>query len=111
MPTVLSAKQKYFFLANPHTGSTAIGRELCEDYDAKPILNTHATYFEFKKIASEKKKQYFIFSGVRNPLDEAFSIYSIYLENHGSRFTDKNIVLKYGGYIPKRSIMISDFLQ
>jgi hypothetical protein len=42
---------------------------LCELYDGEKILSKHSRYHEFLKIASEEEKKYFVFSGIRNPMD------------------------------------------
>ena len=70
---VLSDKHKYVFIELPFTASTAISRELRECYDGRKILVKHANYTQFLMGANQEQKQYFSFSGVRNPLDEAVS--------------------------------------
>jgi hypothetical protein len=44
-------------------------------YGGEPILTKHATYEDFLKIATEEQTGYFVFSSVRNPLDDAVSKY------------------------------------
>lgn len=74
---IVSDKHNYLFVELPHTGSTAISKELCENYDGKQILKKHSLFHEFeKKIKNEKK--YYVFSCIRNPLDEVVSIYLKY---------------------------------
>lgn len=57
------------------TGSTAIGDELCEYYGGEKILKKHSGYRDFMKNASSTEKTYYKFSGIRNPLDTAVSMY------------------------------------
>jgi len=75
---VISHKYRYVFVELPHTGSTSISRELCQQYDGHSILFRHATYQEFLRSASDDEKQYFVFSCIRNPLDDAVSCYFKY---------------------------------
>jgi hypothetical protein len=74
---VISHTYKYLFVELPHTASTAIHQELCENYEGIPIIRKHAPYHEFIRIATAEEKVYFVLSGIRNPLDEAVSIYFI----------------------------------
>lgn len=85
---IISDTYKYVFVELPRTGSTAISRELRANYDGKPILTKHATYYDFLKIAGEQQKRYFVFAGIRNPLDDVVSLYFKYKTDHRSQFTD-----------------------
>ena len=85
---IISDKYKYVFIQLPRTGSTAIGRELCRLYDGKQILYKHSTYHEFIKVASEEQKNYFVFSCIRNPLDDAVSRFFKLKTNYRERYTD-----------------------
>ncbi len=108
---IISHEHKYLFIATPHTGSTAISRELCENYDGRKILRKHSNYIEFERVASEKEKQFFIFAGVRNPLDFATSFYLKHLTNHRSIFTNQKLRLKSGGWVTEKSIKLFKFIQ
>ena len=72
---VISHTHRYLFVELPRTGSTAVHDELCSMYAGEPILTKHATYEDFLKVATEEQKDYFVFSSVRNPLDDAVSKY------------------------------------
>src|SRR5690606_34174500 len=43
--------------------------------DGTPILHEHATYNEFLRTATPEQKKYFVFSAIRNPLDDVVSYY------------------------------------
>jgi hypothetical protein len=79
---VISDKYRYVFVELPRTGSTAVSRELRELYDGRGILHKHATYQEFLDVATEEQKEYFAFGGIRNPLDDAVSLYFKLLNDH-----------------------------
>ena len=70
---ILSDEHRYLFVELPHTGTTAISRELQEHYGGRPILIKHARYHQFRKIATREQKSYFVFSCIRNPAEEAVS--------------------------------------
>lgn len=108
---IVSDKYKYVFLETPHTGSTAISKELVENYGGKKILHKHANYHEFLKIATNKQKKYFVFAGVRDPLDEAVSLYNKFLGDHKSNYTDPRKLLKNGGWVTERKIKIYELVQ
>ena len=72
---IISHKHKYLFVETQETACTAIAKELCENYDGKEILWKHARYRDFLRKASPKEKKYFVFTGLRNPLDFILSRY------------------------------------
>jgi hypothetical protein len=84
---IISHQHKYLFIEVPHTACTSIGRALRAEYDGEPIMWKHATYREFLKTASEEEKSYFVFAGVRNPLDVAVTQYLRYKTDHGNSYT------------------------
>lgn len=85
---IISHRHKYIFVQLPRSGSTAIGRELLNLYDGEDILYKHCTYHEFSRTATEEEKQYFVFSCIRNPLDDAVSRYYKLKTNFRDRYTD-----------------------
>lgn len=86
---IISHKHKLLFIELPLTGSTAISRELRENYGGENILFKHATYEDFLRTASPQERQYFVFSGIRNPLDKAVSYYFKYRTDHGGQFSER----------------------
>jgi hypothetical protein len=85
---IISHHYRYVFVELPRTGSTAISQELRTNYKGVSILRKHSTYGEFLKTASEDEKRYFVFSCVRNPLDDAVSRYFKLKTDHRHRYTD-----------------------
>jgi hypothetical protein len=77
------------FVELPRTGSTTISRELRTHYDGVRIKPKHGTYYEFLKVANRDEKQYFVFSCIRNPLDETVSRYFKLKTNHKERYTNR----------------------
>jgi len=106
---VISDKYKYLFVEMYNTGSTSISNELCEFYDGRRILRKHSRYHEFLKIATDEQKKYFVFSGIRNPMDTVISVYSKFATNHKGKYTDPEQWRKNGGYVKdKRLELYSD---
>jgi hypothetical protein len=91
---MISHEHRFVFVELPRTGSTAIRHELRDQYGATPILHKHATYQEFLRQATEDEKSYFVFSGIRNPLDDAVSLYFKLLTDHKSKRTDPTRAFK-----------------
>jgi len=96
---ILSRKYKYVFVEVPQTGCTAVSRELCQNYAGEDILYKHATYNEFLRKASREEKKYFVFGGVRNPLEIHVSQYFKYKNNHKGNFTNPEKLVSNGGFI------------
>ncbi len=88
---IISHKYKYLFVELPQTGTTAINRELQEHYDGQEILHRHATYREFLKVANGLQKSYFVFSTIRDPIDNAVSTYfKCKTDHHGTYSAVRN---------------------
>jgi hypothetical protein len=108
---VLSHTYKYLFIELPHTASTAISRELCENYDGLSILSKHAHYHEFLRLASDEKKTHFVFAGVRNPLDVVVTLYFKQKTNHQGFFTDPKYWQKNGGHVSQADLLKFNFIR
>jgi hypothetical protein len=85
---IISHRYRYVFVELPRTASTAISHELRDRYDGISILEKHSLYQRFLRDASEDEKRYFVFSGIRNPLDDAVSRYFKLKTDHHDRFTN-----------------------
>ena len=96
---IISHKYKYLFIELPLTASTAVSKELRENYDGSWTLYKHATYQDFLRKATPEEKEYFVFSGIRNPLDQAVSEYFKCKADHKNKFTDpRKLSRKMGWY-------------
>lgn len=84
---IISDEHRYLFVELPRTGSTAIGRELREQYGGRKILRKHSTYQDFLRIATPAQQTYFVFSGVRDPLDDVVSRYYKLKTDHNERYS------------------------
>lgn len=84
---IISHKHKYVFVEFPRTGTTSVSRELCQQYAGIRILRKHSTYQEFLKVASPEEKDYFVFTCIRNPLDDAVSHFFKLKTDHRERYT------------------------
>ncbi|HXV99712.1 MAG TPA: sulfotransferase family 2 domain-containing protein [Anaerolineae bacterium] len=108
---IISHKYKYLFIEIPRTGSTAISQELRRNYDGVSILRKHSDYLEFLKVATPEEKKYFVFAGIRNPLDDAVSLYFKYKTNHKMKYTNPARLATNGGSVTKANITKFSFVQ
>lgn len=108
---VISHKHKYLFIAVPRTGTTAISEELCEMYDGEPILEYHSNYFEFLRQCTKEQQNYFVFCGVRNPMDDAASLYMKFMTDHDKAYSEEKWRLDKGGYMSKRRVELYKYLK
>ena len=72
---IISHKYKYVFVELQRTASGAVRKELIENYSGEEILNKNTGYHTFYKLATHDERNYFVFSGIRNPLDRTISFY------------------------------------
>jgi hypothetical protein len=84
---IISDTHRYLFVEQPHTACSAIEAELREYYGGRKILDKHATWADFLRVATPAQKRYFVFSGIRNPLDEAVSLYFKYKTDHNRGYS------------------------
>ena len=84
----ISHRHRFLFVQLPHTGGSAIAAEICENYGAERILRKHSPYHEFLGIASSEERRYKVFAAIRNPMDEALSIYFKYKNDHHGQFSE-----------------------
>jgi hypothetical protein len=96
---ILSDDRKYVFVELPQTGSTAIARELCENYGGRPVLAKHAFYSDFLRHARPDQKDYFVFAGVRNPMDVIVSRYLKIRNDHKGTYTTPEARVANGGWV------------
>lgn len=108
---IISHKFKYLFLEIPHTGATAIRAELCANYAGTPILRKHAFYSEFLTVASPEEKEYVVFAGIRNPLDEAVAQYHGYKTNRRGIYTDSRNKRDQGGWLTPADLQRYRYIQ
>ncbi len=108
---VISDRYRYVFVEVPMTASTAIARELCEQYDGHVILRKHASYNEFLRHAPTEARRYLLVAGVRNPLDQAVSLYEKLRTDHKGAFTSPDRFERQGGWVSNRHLKMRAFIR
>ena len=96
---IISHAHKYLFVEIPHTASTAISKELRENYGGELVLYKHANYSEFKHQATPAERKYFKFCAVRNPVDIVVTEFSKYKNNHRGVYTQPEAWARNGGWV------------
>ena len=91
---IISHEHRYVYVEVPRTGSTAVAAELEAKYGGQQMLRKHATYRDFLAQATADEQGYFVFSGIRNPLDVAVTRYAHVKENGAGHFTTPGEVAK-----------------
>jgi hypothetical protein len=81
---VVSHRYRYVFIQTMKTASSAVAKELCDNYGGEFIFEKHDPIQVFRSQATEDEKTYFSFAGVRNPLDVAVSRYMVRKEGQGT---------------------------
>ena len=108
---IISHKYKYVFVGLPLAASTAISKELCEQYDGKPILAKHSIYQDFLKVATEEEKKYTVIACSRNPLDVSVSYYTKMINDSSGNFSDVSLLRKNGGHLKMRDYKLGNYLR
>ncbi len=84
---VIDHRYKFVFVELPLTATSAISKEIREQYGCEAILNKHATYGDFLKTANAEQKGYTVIGSIRNPLDQTVSMYFKYKTDLDGRFS------------------------
>lgn len=108
---IVSHRYKYVFIEIPHTASTAIGNELCENYEGRRVFSKHAPIELFMRRSSEEEKKYFKVACIRNPLDVVVTRYFKRKTNHQGFFTNPEYWSEFGGHVTKKARWEFEFIQ
>lgn len=84
---VIDHRYKFIFVELPLTATSAISKEIREQYGCEPYLNKHATFDDFLRKASPEEKKYTSIGSVRNPADQTVSMYFKYKNDLDERFS------------------------
>jgi len=108
---IISHKYKFLFIGLPFSASSAITKELHANYEGKPYLRKHSLYHEFKKVATKKEKDYFVFAVLRNPMEIVITVYEKMKANAKGNFTNPDLFKENGGHITKNHRLRFNFIK
>ncbi|MEX2546841.1 MAG: sulfotransferase family 2 domain-containing protein [Chloroflexota bacterium] len=108
---IVSHRYRYVFVEVPHTGSTAIRKELVQHYGGEDILRRHSSYRDFSRSAPPEQLDYFVFAGVRNPLDLAVTRYFRMKTQARGVMSDPEWLAKHGSVVQKREYRIERWVE
>ena len=109
---VVSDSHRYVFIQVPHTGCTAVGRELCEVYGNRSLLVKHANLAMLRQqFADGRYDDYRSFCGIRNPLDIWVTKFFKLKTNHRGHYTDPSLRSENGGWVNERQLERFRFAQ
>ena len=108
---IISHKHKYIFIALPFSESSAISKELIEQYDGESIYFKHTNIHSILNNKEIDISKYFVFAVYRDPIDICISTYSKYLNNAKEVYTDKKYLKKNGGHISSKAIKTYNYIK
>ena len=98
---IISHEHRFLFVEVPQTGSTAIAKELLEQYGCEEILHKHAHLREFLNQASRKERSYKVAAGTRHPLDRVLGHHTKLRNNHRGAYDDPERFEENGGWVSR----------
>jgi hypothetical protein len=98
---IVSHKHRFLFVEVPQTGSTAIAKELLEQYGCEEILHKHAHLREFLNQASADERSYKVAAGTRHPLDRVLGHHTKLRNNHRDAYDDPTRFEENGGWVSR----------
>ncbi len=100
---IIDEKLKYIFIGLPYSGSSAISKELIENYNGKTLFHKHANIPLLLKIRPHINiNDYLIFAVRRDPIDITISMYNKFLTNANDMYTDPKHFIENGGFVSKK---------
>jgi hypothetical protein len=106
---IIGRAHRYLFVEVPGTGSTAIATELMKNYGGERVLYKHATLGEFLRTPEGRSGRFFVFAGVRHPLDSVLTGFFKMKTNHRGRYTSPR--LRYTPGVTARHIELFEYAQ
>jgi hypothetical protein len=101
---IIDLEKKYLFVGLPYSASSAISKELIEQYGGEPLYHKHANIpLLLKHRPDIEIDQFFIFAVVRDPVEITFSIYNKYLTNPYNIYTDSKYFIENGGFVSRKA--------
>ena len=108
---IISHKHKFIFIGLPFSASSAISKELHLQYKGEPFLRKHSLYHELDKCLIKKKREYFVFAVLRNPMDIAITVYEKMRVNSKGNFNNSKLYVENGGYITREQRRAFNFIH
>ncbi|MBK8582076.1 MAG: sulfotransferase family 2 domain-containing protein [Flavobacteriales bacterium] len=103
---VISDKHRFVFVNLPQTASTAISRELVDQYEAREFCFKHALWrTDYMKAANAEQKKYRVISGLRNPMDITVSTYFKVKSDHEDRYSNAQANKIKHGFLRKHIML------
>jgi hypothetical protein len=103
---IISHKHKYIFIGLPFSASSAISKELIEQYDGEYILNKHANIQTFLSSNKLNINNYTIFAVYRDLEEILFTRYNKYKYNSKEVYTNPSFLVKNGGHVTAKALNI-----
>lgn len=107
---IISEKWKYIFIGLPFCASSAISKELVEEYDGRAILGKHSNITDLISLGFDVS-EYFIFAVYRDPLDMKFTQYTKITNNSHEAYTNPEYFVENGGWVTKKARKLYKHVQ
>ncbi len=99
---IVDYNKKYIFLGLYFSGSSAISKELIEQYGAETLFSKHTSIPFLQKSNEVDLKNFRIVAVVRDPIEMTFSLYNKMKTNHQNIYTDPKNLVSNGGWLTQK---------
>ena len=101
---VINKKYKLLFIGIPYSASSAIIKELIENYNSEPLLHKHANIpYLIEIFKGLDINQFHITAVQRDPVDIVFTVFNKLKTNANGVYTDRKYFLENGGHVSKKA--------
>jgi hypothetical protein len=99
------------FVGIPFSASSAITKELIENYEGEFILSKHTNIPTLINELEININKYFVFGVYRSPIEILKSRYNKLRNNPCNRFSDKKYLRKNGGFVSEKAQRLSKLIR
>lgn len=109
---IISHEHRYIFVGFPQAASSAISRELVEQYEGESILGKHTNIPTLCRVNPDLNiAEYFVFGVYRDPVDIVFTTYNKMRTNAKNTFTTPRFFRENGGHVSRKDRAFFDRIR
>lgn len=108
---VINRDQKYIFIGVPFSASSAISKELVENYNGEFVLGKHSNLPLVRSLLNIDYNEYNCIAVYRNPLQTLYTLFCKMKNNQNEVWTKKSFRRSQGGHIGIKAVLLYRLVQ
>lgn len=101
---IINREKKFIFIGLPFSASSAISKELLEQYNCEALLHKNANIPVLLKCCPDIKiDEYEVVAVIRDPVETAFTLYNKLKNNANETYSNPMKFIENGGHVTKKA--------